>query len=116
MILNYNHLIDAKINSIYFKFDAMKYMTSQNLEVSIQNLIDELVHYNLIFLNVSSFCFNIKTGSMSINTNHYEADCLYIKELKNINSSNNHQHWVIYLIDDIGTIEIFCDDFLIQDA
>jgi len=50
-------LIDAKIMSIKFDFDASNILKNQNLIFEVEKLEDKLVSYTLQFIDVSSFQF-----------------------------------------------------------
>lgn len=109
-----NNLIDAKINTIHFNFNASNVDFSQDLIFLISKLNCELDLYRLTFHTTSSFKIDIKIGEQSIHSLNYSGDSLYIQSIFCMAKNEQHQHWVIELIDNGGRIDIFSDDAIFE--
>lgn len=104
-----NYLIDAKIVSVHFDFDANNISKSQDVILILEKLEDELTFYMLKFIDVSGFKFSLDIGNKNIVPTSYEADSMYIESINLLEKSANHVKWEIRLIDNIGNIVIFSD-------
>lgn len=105
-----NFLIDAKIMSIKFDFNASNVLKNQNLIFEVEKLEDNLVSYTLQFIDVSSFQVFIDVGEKNLSPSSYEADSIYISSIVMLEQYKNHKKWKITLIDNVGSIEIFSND------
>ena len=105
-----NFLIDAKIMSIKFDFDASNILKNQNLIFEVEKLEDNLVSYTLQFIDVSSFQVFLDVGEKNLSPSSYEADSMYISSIVMLEQYKNHKKWKITLIDNVGSIEIFSND------
>ena len=103
-------LIDAKIMSIKFDFDASNVLKNQNLIFEVEKLEDNLVSYTLQFIDVSSFQVFLDVGEKNLSPSSYEADSMYISSIVMLEQYKNHKKWKITLIDNVGSIEIFSND------
>lgn len=105
-----NFLIDAKIMSIKFDFNASNVLKNQNLIFEVEKLEDNLVSYTLQFIDVSSFQVFLDVGEKNLSPSSYEADSMYISSIVMLEQYKNHKKWKITLIDNVGSIEIFSND------
>ncbi len=105
-----NFLIDAKIMSIKFDFNASNILKNQNLIFEVEKLEDNLVSYTLQFIDVSSFQVFLDIGEKNLSPSSYEADSIYISSIVMLEQYKNHKKWKITLIDNVGSIEIFSND------
>ena len=105
-----NFLIDAKIMSIKFDFDASNVLKNQNLIFEVEKLEDNLVSYTLQFIDVSSFQVFLDVGEKNLSPSSYKADSMYISSIVMLEQYKNHKKWKITLIDKVGSIEIFSND------
>ena len=105
-----NFLIDAKIMSIKFDFDASNVLKNQNLIFEVEKLEDNLVSYTLQFIDVSSFQVFLDVGEKNLSPSSYEADSMYISSIVMLEQYKNHKKCKITLIDNVGSIEIFSND------
>ena len=105
-----NFLIDAKIMSIKFDFDASNVLKNQNLIFEVEKLEDNLVSYTLQFIDVSSLQVFLDVGEKNLSPSSYEADSMYISSIVMLEQYKNHKKWKITLIDNVGSIEIFSND------
>lgn len=105
-----NFLIDAKIMSIKFDFNASNVLKNQNLIFEVEKLEDNLVSYTLQFIDVSSFQVFLDVGEKNLSSSSYEADSIYISSIVMLEQYKNHKKWKITLIDNVGSIEIFSND------
>lgn len=105
-----NFLIDAKIMSIKFDFNASNVLKNQNLIFEVKKLEDNLVSYTLQFIDVSSFQVFLDVGEKNLSPSSYEADSIYISSIVMLEQYKNHKKWKITLIDNVGSIEIFSND------
>ena len=105
-----NFLIDAKIMSIKFDFNASNVLKNQNLIFEVEKLEDNLVSYTLQFIDVSSFQVFLDVGEKNLSPSSYEADSIYISSIVMLEQYKNHKKWKITLIDNVVSIEIFSND------
>ncbi|OOF55200.1 hypothetical protein [Rodentibacter genomosp. 2] len=105
-----NFLIDAKIISIKFDFDASNVLKSQDLVFEVEKLEDKLMCYTVKFIDVSSFQVFLEIGENNISPSSYEADSMYISSIIMLEQYKNHKKWKIELIDNVGSIEVFSND------
>ncbi|GJH39943.1 hypothetical protein RCZ04_04930 [Capnocytophaga sp. HP1101] len=109
-----NLLPDAKIQVIYFDFDAENVERSQDLVIIVSKLRSHLEQYKLVFSNTSSFNIKIEVGEQSVYPRHYSGDSMYIKSVFCREEVEKHQHWQIVLIDKEGYIDIFAEELSIE--
>lgn len=109
-----NVLVDAKILSMNFDFDASNIHKNQNLIFKLEKLNDKLTSYILKFIDVSSFQISLDVGDKKMSPASYEADSMYISSIVMLEQTERHKRFRITLFDDVGSVEVFSNDIEIS--